>query len=152
MRLRVWHRTSALQPTWVVASLTTFSSVLLLNELHAIITAHSPLLPALNPSCCLQTPSPGAPTSSTATSTASSSKKSAKKAAKSAKKQPPKVQQQLSPAELRTAASALDRLQVRALEWAGTVLHFATHYSTLRATLLDNWLLLDWMEVRVHVL
>jgi hypothetical protein len=27
------------------------------------------------------------------------------------------------------------------------VIHLATHHTTLRSILLDNWLLLDWMEV-----
>jgi hypothetical protein len=93
----------------------------------------------------------GSPPTASSSSTSTSSKKSAKKAAKSAKKQPKQLRQP-SRDKLERAAEVLQEWQERAADWARMVFHFATHYGTLRSSLLNGWLLLEWLQVSVHEL
>jgi hypothetical protein len=102
---------------------------------------------------CMQGVPSSAPTASSATTSAPSpSNKPSKRAAKGAKKHAPAPSQQQqrrrTKAELEVIKLTQGSLRDRMGEWGNMVLHFATHYKTLRTVLFADWLLLDWMEVR----
>jgi hypothetical protein len=103
--------------------------------------------------CCLnksnvaaQGQPPGTATSSTTAT--SSSKKSTKKAAKSAKKHARKpAAAEPMPANREALPDKSRLLQKVAKNWAGMALGWGCIYEVLASAVLNNWKVLDWLEV-----